>query len=284
MRFSASAGYAELQFEIQTEQLALAYFKVETGEVSRLEKLIRENLKLLPVELPEVRGQLEALTFAQSTGFWANLDYERIIQLQITFAPLMRFRSSRDPGQIVRLSLPDDIAQRHWIVFGPSGEGTFAENYRAQVEALIVSLAAENPALQKLRQGGELKDGELASLSSLLAGPDLFVSEERLRTAYDQPQASLAEFLKHILTESKLPSREEKISTAFDAWVRQHPRLSATQLMFFRTLRRAVLERAAISSIEQLRQPPFTGIGDPEALFQPDDLRDILQLVQSAAA
>jgi type I restriction enzyme, R subunit len=284
LRFSASAGYAELQFEIQTEQLALAHFKADIGELSRLEKLIRENLKLLPVELPEVRRQIEALTFAQSTGFWANLDYERIMQLQTTFAPLMRFRSRRDPGQIVRLSLPDDIAHRHWIVFGPGGEGTFAENYRAQVEALILSLAAENPALKKLRQGGELTDDELASVSTLLNGPDLFVSEDRLRTAYDQPQASLADFLKHILTESKLPSREEKISAAFDAWVRQHPRLSATQLMFIRTLRRAVLERAAISSIEQLRQPPFSGIGDPETLFQPDDLRDILQLVQSAAA
>jgi type I restriction enzyme, R subunit len=284
LRFSASAGYAELQFEIQTEQLALAHFKADIGELSRLEKLIRENLKLLPVELPEVRRQIEALTFAQSTGFWANLDYERIMQLQTTFAPLMRFRSRRDPGQIVRLSLPDDIAHRHWIVFGPGGEGTFAENYRAQVEALILSLAAENPALKKLRQGGELTDDELASVSTPLNGPDLFVSEDRLRTAYDQPQASLADFLKHILTESKLPSREEKISAAFDAWVRQHPRLSATQLMFIRTLRRAVLERAAISSIEQLRQPPFSGIGDPETLFQPDDLRDILQLVQSAAA
>jgi type I restriction enzyme, R subunit len=284
LRFSTAAGYPQLQFDTQTERLALAHLKADLDEVTRLEEAIRQNLELLPKQLPEVRAHLESLTFALSTAFWANLDYERIMRLQTTFGPLMRFRARREQGQIIRLSLPDDIAQRHWIVFGPGGEGTFAENYRAKVEALILTLVSENPALQKLRQGQELTDDELTSIATLLSAPDLFVSEDRLRVAYDQPHASLADFLKHILTETKLPSREEKISAAFDGWVRQHPHLSATQLMFVRTLRRAVLERAEISSLEQLRQPPFNVIGDPESLFQPNDLREMLHLVQSAAA
>ena len=120
--------------------------------------------------------------------------------------------------------------------------------------------------------------------SRLLSGPDLFVSEERLREAYDQPQASLIDFLRHMLTETKLPSREAKISEAFDEWVCRHPELSATQLMFIRTLRRAVLQRAEVTSLENLRKPPFTSIGDPEQLFKPEDLRDILDLAASLAA
>ena len=69
------------------------------------------------------------------------------MQLQETFAPLMRFRNRRAPGTFVRLSLPDEIQQRHWIVFGPSGEGSFAETYRAQVEALVKDLAGDNPGV-----------------------------------------------------------------------------------------------------------------------------------------
>ena len=75
------------------------------------------------------------------------------MQLQETFAPLMRFRNRRPPGTFVRLSLPDQIQRRHWIIYGPSGEGAFAETYRAQVEAIVKDLAGDNPALQRLQTG-----------------------------------------------------------------------------------------------------------------------------------
>lgn len=207
LRFAVTAGWAELQFENLTEQLALAHLKADANEITRLRERIEENLQLLPTDLPEVRPHQEALAFALSAGFWEHLDYGRIMQLE-----------------------------------------------------------------------------ELAAVSRLLSGPDLFVSEDRLREAYDQPQAGLVDFLRHILTETKLPSREAKISQAFDEWVRSHPELSATQLMFIRTIRRAVLQRAEVSSLESLRKPPFTSIGDPEQLFRPGELRDILDLASSLAA
>lgn len=284
MRFASTASWPELQFENLTEQLALSHLKSDVAESNRLRERIEENLRLLPADLPEVRPHHEALAFALSAGFWEHLDYARIMRMQETFAPLMRFCNRRESSQIIQLSLPDEVTSRHWIVFGPGGEGAFAEKYRAQVEALILNLAERNSALKKLRQGGELDDEELDAVSRLISGPDLFISEERLREAYDQPKATLTDFLRHILTEAKLPSREEKISEAFDEWVRRHAQLSATQLMFVRTLRRSVLQRAEVTSLESLRRPPFTSIGDPERLFQPDDLRDILDLATSLAA
>ncbi|NJL19393.1 MAG: hypothetical protein HC901_03800 [Bdellovibrionaceae bacterium] len=54
--------------------------------------------------------------------------------------------------------------------------------------------------------------------------------------------------------------------------------------MFVRTLRKAVLERAEVSSLDTLRQSPFTSIGDPEALFPKRELDDLLHLAQSLAA
>ena len=284
LRFAITATWAELQFENLTEQLALAHLKADPAEIENLKGRIEESLRLLPTDLPEVRPHREALSFALSPGFWNHLDYARIVGLQETFAPLMRFRGRRDRGQIIQISLPDEIFRRHWIVFGPGGEGSFAENYRAQVEALVLGLSEGNPALKKLREGKDVTDEELASVSSILCGPDLFVSEDRLREVYDQPSASLADFLRHILGQTRLPSREARISEAFDEWVRRHPRLSATQLMFIRTLRRAVLERAEVTSVDSLRKPPFTGIGDPEQLFEPNDLRDVLDLAVSLAA
>jgi type I restriction enzyme R subunit len=284
LRFSIVGSYIELQFENQTEQLALAHLRADSGEIQSLRQRICENLALLPTNIPEIRQHLEALATAQTDAFWANLTCARIMRLQETFAPLMRFRNRRPPSTFVRLSLPDQIQQRHWIVFGPSGEGAFAETYRGRVEALVRDLAGDNPALQRMQRGEELDTDDLAGIAAALNGPDLFVTEDQLRKAYDQPKATLADFLRHILQVSSLPSRETTISAAFDRWVGQHPHITATQLMFVRTLRKAVMQKAEVATLGALRQPPFTSIGDPEALFGKSELEDLLELTRSVAA
>ncbi len=284
LRFSIAGSYIELQFENQTEQLALAYLRADAGEIQTLRQRICENLALLPTNIPEIRQHLEALAIAQTDAFWGNLSCARIMRLQETFAPLMRFRNRRPPSTFVRLSLPDQIQQRHWIVFGPSGEGAFAETYRGRVETLVRDLAGDNPALQRLQRGEELDADDLDAIAAALKGPDLFVTEEQLRQAYDQPKATLVDFLRHILQVSSLPSRENLISEAFDEWVRQHPQLTATQLMFVRTLRKAVMQKAEISSLDALRQAPFNSIGDPEQLFAEVELSDLIAMIQNLAA
>lgn len=285
LRFSVAGTYPELQFENLTEQLALAYLKADADEIARLRERITENLSLLPTNIPEVLPHIETLAAIRQPIFWSNsLTCPRIMQIQETFAPLMRFRNRRPASTFVRLSLPDKIQQRHWIVFGPSGEGAFAETYRAQVEALVRDLAGDSPALQRLQQGEELSSDDIVAIAAALNGPDLFVTEERLREAFHQPKGSLADFLRHILKVSALPSREDFISQAFDEWVNQHPRLSATQLMFVRTLRKAVMQKAEITSLEALRKPPFSSIGDPEQLFKKEELSDLLELIHTVAA
>lgn len=284
LRFSAVGSYPELQFENQTEQLALAYLKADGEEITKLRERITEQLSLLPTNIPETMPHQEAIAAAQTDAFWAHLTCARIMQLQETFALLMRFRNRRPTGIFVKLSLPDRITRRHWIIYGPSGEGSFADTYRAQVEALVKDLAGDNPALQRLRRGEELTQDDFDALAAALNGPDLFVTEERLREAYHQPQANLADFLKHILNVATLPSREETISHAFDEWVRLHPHLTATQLMFVRTLRKAVMQKALITSMEALRKPPFSTIGDPEQLFDSTELHELFDLITAIAA
>lgn len=191
LRFVTTSGWATLQFENLTEQLALAHLKADAEDVSSIRDRVVDNLSRLPTELPEVAVHAEKLAWAQSPGFWAHLDYARIMDLQNTFATLMRFRQRRESTDLVRLTLSDDIAHRHWIVFGPAGEGAFVEAYRNQVEGLVRELSEEHPSLRKLKEGQDLSAEELESVANLLNRPDLFVSEERLREAYEQPRAGL---------------------------------------------------------------------------------------------
>jgi type I restriction enzyme R subunit len=283
LRFSTITQWATLQFENLTEQLALACLKSDAGEIQRLRPRIVESIRLLPTDLPEVQAVESQRAFVLSPGFWDHLDYVRIMDMQTTFASLMRFRARRESGEMVRLTLPDEIRSRHWIVFGPAGEGAFVESYREQVEAFIRDLADETPALQKLRSGKELTDDELGAINRLLNSPDLFVTEDRLRRAFDQPEATLTDILRHILGLSHLPSREESICRAFDQWIAEHPGLNATQLMFLRTVRQMVLNHARLTT-EALEEAPFSRIGDAHRLFSDKELEEIVIFANKYAA
>ena len=47
---------------------------------------------------------------------------------------------------------------------------------------------------------------------------------------------------------------------------------------------KAVMQKAEVASLDALRQPPFTAIGDPEGLFAKSELEDLLDLTRSVAA
>jgi len=54
--------------------------------------------------------------------------------------------------------------------------------------------------------------------------------------------------------------------------------------MFVRTLRNAVMQKAEVTSIEALRKPPFSTIGDPEQLFKKAELSELFDLIHAIAA
>jgi type I restriction enzyme R subunit len=285
LRFATTSGYVTLQFENLTQQLILAHLKSDPDEVERLRGRVIENLSLLPRDIPEVRGVLATLDEVQSAAYWQQLSWSRIRRIQDVFTPLMRFRSKRSSGgQMIMLSIRDQIRDRHWIVFGPSGEGAFVDTYRQQVEAYIRDLSEQSPALQKMREGGELTEEELESIATLLERPDLFITEDKLREVYSLPDIDLKGFLAHILKVVEFPSREKQISQAFDEWIAANQRLNATQLMFIRAVRQFVLSRAKINSIDDFKQPPFTRIGDPQKLFTPQQLNELLAMAANLAA
>jgi type I restriction enzyme R subunit len=285
LRFSTASGYVTLQFENITQQLVVAHLKSDVDEVERLRVRVIENLSLLPRDIPEVRGVIEALDEVQVIAYWNQLTWERTHRIQQVFAPLMRFRAKRSGGgQMIKLSIRDEIRDRHWIVFGPSGEGAFVDTYRQQVETYIRDLSERSPALKKMREGWELTQDEMDSISSLLERPDLFITEDKLREVYSLPDVDLQGFLAHILNVAELPSREKQISQAFDEWIATNQRLNATQLMFIRALRQFVLSRTTINSIDDFKQPPFNRIGDPQKLFTSQQLKELLALVANLAA
>jgi type I restriction enzyme R subunit len=201
----------------------------------------------------------------------------RLATLQAVFAPLMRYRTSA-PGHTVEINLPDSITQRSWIIYGPTGEGAFAESYRQQVEALVRRLADQSPELAKLKNGKTLSNEELERISATLNQADLFVTEETLRKAFEAPAASLADFLRYMLCEGvRLPNREERINAAFDAFIASHGYLRANQLNFLRAVKAAVQSHGHIT-LAALNEPPLSRVGRVESLFPLQDINELIAL------
>lgn len=285
LRYYAAAAQEEIQFRVQVERAAVAQLSGQTEEVTRRAATICENLRALADTVPAVQAVAEKRAFALSDGFWLHLTMDRLNDLQSVFAPLMRYRQ-RQKANVVELNLPDKIASRRWIIYGPTGEGAFAENYREQVEAHVRRLAETSPAFARLKRGETLNDDDLEEISRALNQADLFITEATLRAAYGHPVACLPDFLRHILNLDHLPTWEEEISAAFDRFIAEHGYLSASQLNYLRGVRAAVLRRAKLSR-DQLEQPPLARIGNVATLFQTAEIDEIIdfanQLIELAA-
>lgn len=277
LRLAPLAGLDELQFRIWCERLTVAWLKGEEDGINKIRENVLKAVASLAENIPEVKRQEEKRAWVQSSGFWQHLDMSRLAELQEVFAPLMKYRTS-SPTKTVEINLPDSITQRSWIIYGPTGEGAFAESYREQVEVLIRKLSDQLPELAKLKQGEDLSDDEVERVSETLNQADLFVTEDTLRKAFESPSASLADFLRHILCEgAKLPNREDRINEAFEAFIAQHGYLRANQLNFLRAVKAAVIRHGRISRIA-LTEPPLSRLGKVETLFHSQDIDELIDL------
>lgn len=285
LRYYWADSLVEIQFRVMVERVTVAWLNGKTEETTALAEKIKDSIRNLAENIREVSAVAEKRAWVLTSGFWDNLDLPRLQELQDVFAPLMRFRQSQGI-EIVELQLPDYIASRRWIIYGPSGEGAFAESYREKVEAHIRSIADKLPALIKLKKGIPLSDEDIEALSEALNQADLFVTEDVLREVYQQPSVSMPDFIKHILNISKLPNWEEQIKEAFGQFIHDHGFMSASQINFLRAIRAAVLRHAKISH-ELLHKPPLSRVGRVENLFAPQEIEEIINfannLVEDAA-
>lgn len=281
LRLQSDVNLQVMIFELRTEKLAVAYLDRHEEEMEKLRGGIVEALNSLPTTLPEVQANITELVWMTSAGFWDHLDYGRIMDLQYKFAPLMRFHQPQR-RDLIRLTLPDEMISRNWIIYGPAGEGAFADSYREQVEAYVRHLSRQLPVLDKLRRAEALDDADLRSLSDALSGADLFITEATLRQVYERPDADLITFMRHILGVEALATRSQQISDMFDSFI-QSRSLSATQINFLRTVRSAVLSGARLT-VEDMQKPPFSRVGEVRNLFTDEVCKEILDLANNFAA
>jgi type I restriction enzyme R subunit len=178
--------------------------------------------------------------------------------------------------------LDDLVIDRKWIEFGPEGEGDYAANYKEKVEKKVLTLAETHPALKKIKNDTPISDEDLIDLEDTLNGPELFISENNLRKAFNQHYGTFIQFIKSILGKYKFPDAEELINGSFNTYVverNNRSALSAEQIRFLRVVKNIFAQKKHIE-YNNLFDPPFTQFGTDAAtrLFSEEELLEIINI------
>ncbi len=280
MRFLEDVNYNEYSFILKCEQLELALLNKDERKIFDLKVAVKEDLQLLPMTLQVVKRQEETVFKVSSDAFWGTLNINNIREAKKKLAPIMKYKR-KDEREIIKFDLDDQVIERKWIEFGPNGEGEYVHVYKEKVEKRIKDLADHSQAIVKIRNDEPVNDQDLKDLEDTLNSPDLFITEDKLRETYSQPQGTLVQFIKAIFGKYKFKSQEEQIAESFDAFIVAH-NFNTDQTRFLRVIKTvfmAKIRRHELLEIDDFYEGPVEafGVGAVERLFSKEDLKEVVE-------
>ncbi len=280
LRFLEDVNYNEYSFILKCEQLELAFLNQDDRMILSLKEAIKDDLKQLPMTLQVVKRQQEAVFKASSDGYWTGLNIVNIRETKKKLAPIMHYKRP-DNQKIIEFDLDDQVIERKWIEFGPNGEGDYVHVYKEKVEKRIKDLAEQEQAIVKIRNDQPVNDEDLESLENTLNGPDLYITEDKLREAYNQPFGTFVQFIKSIFGKYKFKNQEDEIAESFDAFIIAH-NYNPDQTRFLRVIKNvfiAKVRRHELLVIDDFYEGPVEAFGMDAAsrLFTKDDLNEVLE-------
>jgi type I restriction enzyme R subunit len=281
MRFQSNLNLFQAQFVYKTEKLGLALLDNDQEEINTIRKSIIDDIKRLPRNLSSVKEKEEHIKTVLSEEFWQSLDYEKCEYIKEHLSEIMKHKLLEE-REIVKLDLDDLVIDRQWIEFGPEGEGDYAANYREKVERRILDLADSHPTLIKIKNNIPITNEDLIELEDTLNSPELFISENNLRKAFNQHYGTFIQFIKSIFGKYKFPDAEELINRSFNTYVVERNNrgaLTAEQIRFLRVVKNVFARKKHIE-YNDLFEPPFTQFGAEAAtrLFSEEELQEIIDI------
>ncbi|MGB6220862.1 DEAD/DEAH box helicase family protein [Haloferula sp.] len=181
----------------------------------------------------------------------------------------------------------DEFRRREMILVGPEGLAIDRHDYQDRWRERVIELRQTDPVVGRILSGEAVSEDEWEALRSKLASPDWYFDEHTLKKAFDQPSGSLDDFIRAALGLITLPTREERVERAFNAWLTQHSDAERPEqahiLSLLRNVVLASLKETKYQVLDPIifTRPPFTFLGGrvrAETIFGGrDGLRDVLE-------
>lgn len=285
LRFVPGMNNDEAFFISKMERLGLNF--LQRKDLATAIDSIKEDVSMLPTNLAQVAQHIRVINDLLTNKFWQEANLTKIDETKETLAPIMKYKMPR-PSLVIELGLDDIIESRRWVILRKDNQKVYIEEYRKRVEAKILELADKHPAIIKLKNGealgiDDLLDLEL-TLSKELKAEDISLDEENMLKAYGVKVGSFVDFLKHALNIEKIPSYEDVVKKAFDAFILEH-NYNADQSRFLRAVQNVFVQRRKLEPAD-LYEEPFTNFGSNavDILFTEDDVNELVELTKNLQA
>lgn len=279
------ADFRAMRFEKDLVEVGLAHLCGDKKKFTTLKDGIVELIAELPLTVNVVAAQEKFIRQYQTAHFWHTISEEKLDEVFEKIAPLMKYHETGVAKGIAHYDLKDWVVRKEYVEFGPEHEAIGIAKYRELVEQKIQEALESNPILCKLREKGQITEGEAEELAEQLSREHPYVTVDLLRKAYNNPKAKFEQFIRHILGMEKLESFPEMVSKSFDLFIREHGNLDSEQLRFLDLLRKVVIEKGNVEK-KDLIAPPFTRV-HPDgilAVFSKKEINEIMQLIRKIAA
>ena len=247
-------------------------------DVSRLPQYVREH----PAKETSVRLALSS-ELAQATS-------PQLSQLLTDLAAEMK-NKRRVENTFLTIDLPDFMANKGYILLGPSGQPVHVEEYRRRVEQRVLSITDQHPAMVAIREGKEPGEDQLIDLERVLhnelTGGEIQLSQKTARQAYGltlDNRLGFLGFVRHVLDLDAIPDYEAVVARSFQDHITHH-NYTGDQIRFLRSVQEVFLSKRRLAEAD-LYEAPLTTFGRNavERFFTPAQIRDLVALTDHLAA
>ena len=155
--------------------------------------------------------------------------------------------------------------------------GTEQLQYRRRVKAILDSMLANNPVLQKIHRNEPVTPTELDTLTSTILtkhpGIDLAVLNEFYQRTAQQLHTTIRELI------GMDPAAVENHFTQF---LHAHPQLTHKQVQFMNLLKTYISQHGGIEDVGKLYDAPFSSVSPDgiDGVFKPEDVDELIALLK----
>lgn len=284
LRFAAGVNPAEAFFTSKMDRYGLTRMQNKDAETQL--KIIQEDVARLQTNIAEVAAHIDTINQVLSwhVGTRHAVSPRMIDEARDELAPLMKYKRPED-YEPFELGLDDIMESRKWVILHEDAQPMHVEEYRKRIEAKIMQLADSHPTIRKLRADEDVSDEDLIRLEQMLEaelGTEEFsLDDENMFCAFGVRVGSLVDFLKHVLDLAPLPTQEDVVRRAFDAFILEH-NYNADQSRFLRAVQSVFLQRHKLEE-DDLYEPPLTNFGENavERLFRDGEIEELMEMVKN---
>jgi type I restriction enzyme R subunit len=287
LRFVPNVDIAAETFTHKVERLNLQILKGKPS--SDLLQSIAEDVSRLPQHVREHAAKVASVSLVLSSDL-AQATSPQLKQIIIDLAAEMK-NKRRAENTFLAIDLPDFVADKGYLLIGPSGQPVHVEEYRRRVEQRVLSVADHHPALAAIREGQQPTEDQLIDLERVLhnelTGEDILLSPKTARQAYGltlDNRLGFLGFVRHVLDLEAIPDYEAVVARSFQDHITSH-NYTGDQIRFLRSVEEVFVSKRRLSEAD-LYEAPLTNFGRNavERFFTPNQIKDIVALTDHLAA